>query len=517
MGRESGIVDARLGVVEPGRVLHGVIIALAALVAALFTRPAAIDDAYICFRYARHLAHGQGLVMNVGERVEGVSNLLWTVLLAPVAALGHDALPRAAVIAGVVLLALAGLRLWQLNARLGGPRGLGLLAALVLLLDLEVVAGLANGLEGALFALLLVEVLYRYVGGAFTAAGVAVGLLFATRPEGLLMGVLLMVTIACDHRERALSRAAIPWLAIVGGITAFRLLYFGSLLPNPVFAKSAGLGLVLGSAESRAAIRDYGLGFLHDNPQLAALSIAAALAPFLGDGAPKRRVGVLCLGGIVGSWAVMVANGGDWMPHFRLLAQYAPLYAAALLLVPSSARAVGVSGAGVVGLTVLGIHGAEPRALALDLGGDGPPPLRTTLVARLRPRLSTGDVVSAEAIGYIGYALPDTPIHDPLGLTDAYLARHGHRCLTYGKMDVGYTLGRVRPAVAAWHYLGHVLDAPPAVLEAYTIFCPTSCEEPDANGVMVRNDRLTSLGTAFADWTIVHVEGGAMRSVRGPQ
>src|SRR5204863_68876 len=40
------------------------------------------DDAYISFRYARNLAeHGQ-LVFNVGERVEGFTNFLWTVLLA---------------------------------------------------------------------------------------------------------------------------------------------------------------------------------------------------------------------------------------------------------------------------------------------------------------------------------------------------------------------------------------------------------------------------------------------------
>src|SRR3954454_18585635 len=40
------------------------------------------DDAYISFRYARNLAeHGQ-LVFNLGERVEGYTNFLWTVLLA---------------------------------------------------------------------------------------------------------------------------------------------------------------------------------------------------------------------------------------------------------------------------------------------------------------------------------------------------------------------------------------------------------------------------------------------------
>src|SRR5215471_6240015 len=41
-----------------------------------------LDDTYISLRFARHLAQGQGLVYNPGERVEGFSNFLWTVFLA---------------------------------------------------------------------------------------------------------------------------------------------------------------------------------------------------------------------------------------------------------------------------------------------------------------------------------------------------------------------------------------------------------------------------------------------------
>ena len=41
------------------------------------------DDAFISFRYAQHLARGQGLTWNVGEPpLEGFTNLLWTLALA---------------------------------------------------------------------------------------------------------------------------------------------------------------------------------------------------------------------------------------------------------------------------------------------------------------------------------------------------------------------------------------------------------------------------------------------------
>src|SRR5262245_21350587 len=51
-----------------------------------------LDDAYITFRYARHLAEGYGLGAwnRTGERVEGYSSPLWMLLLAGAARLGVD-------------------------------------------------------------------------------------------------------------------------------------------------------------------------------------------------------------------------------------------------------------------------------------------------------------------------------------------------------------------------------------------------------------------------------------------
>src|SRR6185436_4524317 len=49
------------------------------------------DDAFISFRYARNLVDGLGLVFNAGERVEGFSNLLWTLWVAAGLKLGFAA------------------------------------------------------------------------------------------------------------------------------------------------------------------------------------------------------------------------------------------------------------------------------------------------------------------------------------------------------------------------------------------------------------------------------------------
>ena len=50
------------------------------------------DDAYITFRYIKNFITGNGLVFNIGERVEGYTTFLWTILLALPMTLGLDVL-----------------------------------------------------------------------------------------------------------------------------------------------------------------------------------------------------------------------------------------------------------------------------------------------------------------------------------------------------------------------------------------------------------------------------------------
>ncbi|HSN29891.1 MAG TPA: hypothetical protein VLT45_26570, partial [Kofleriaceae bacterium] len=64
------------------------------------------DDAFISFRYADHLAHGHGLVFNLGERVEGDTNFLWTLWIAVGRVLGADA-PGWAIVWGLACYAAA--------------------------------------------------------------------------------------------------------------------------------------------------------------------------------------------------------------------------------------------------------------------------------------------------------------------------------------------------------------------------------------------------------------------------
>ncbi|MEN9937780.1 MAG: hypothetical protein RLZZ387_4359, partial [Chloroflexota bacterium] len=112
------------------------------------------DDAFISFRYSQNLVAGNGLVYNVGERVEGYTNFLWTMLAALALALGAEIVVTT-YLAGVILALALVLSTYAVGRWLLGP-GWALVAALLVATcqSLLVYTARGGGLETGLFALL---------------------------------------------------------------------------------------------------------------------------------------------------------------------------------------------------------------------------------------------------------------------------------------------------------------------------------------------------------------------------
>lgn len=307
------------------------------------------DDAYISFRYARHLAQGHGLRFNLDEAtpVEGFSNLLWVLIAAALEATG---LPPAAIMpalsvglgaALVVATALAAQRL-----------GLGLAATVAAALTLAAAPGMVvwstGGLETMAEALLLFVLFDRLVLAdvrrTWVVALLAGVLLCLVRTEGVGWAVVVLVLAALRHGvPRPLQRAGAGVLLAYALYSAWRLSYFGSLVSNIARVK------VEPGLESAARGLDYVLGFW-----------VAALAPLpqllLGlTGARDRRAWlVLAMAAGVPLYAVVV--GGDFMTMGRLLVPGLPFLALGVGMAvqrlgrPGLLLAVGLAAAGTVPL-----------------------------------------------------------------------------------------------------------------------------------------------------------------------
>ncbi|HLA78329.1 MAG TPA: hypothetical protein VJU18_12175 [Vicinamibacteria bacterium] len=218
------------------------------------------DDAFISFRYAQNLLAGHGLVFNVGERVEGYTNFLWTMLLAALMKLSVRA-EHAAIALGIAsylgaVLATARVRRAIL------PEGGALPGAHLFLAVQGLFATYAtSGLETMMCtALVLAGAACRFgLGGSRGLLLASTCLTLATlgRPDHVLfyaaLGIELVTTASraggggaqglarvLRTERRSLAFYLAPMLLLYLPYFAWRFNYYGFLLPNTFYVKSGG-------------------------------------------------------------------------------------------------------------------------------------------------------------------------------------------------------------------------------------------------------------------------------------
>lgn len=289
-----------------------------------------VDDAYISFRYARNLVEGHGLVFNVGERVEGYTNFLWTVLLAPFIGLGAPP----AIVAALGGLALGGVTLWlayRAGRSMGGAR-VGIIAALLLALDGSFALWSVAGMETMLFTCLILAGGTAYLRERsdplrWPLSGLLFALAAMTRPEGVAFFAVTVghqVLVRLSEERRLLRWGDLIRVLLFGGLWGSYFLgrwwYYGFPLPNTFYVKVDPGGtqdqLARGAQYVRTFLRIH-LGLLTWLP-LAVL--------FLRRKIDRWATYALSVIGVHGAYVVYV--GGDWsvgrflvpvLPFFYLL------------------------------------------------------------------------------------------------------------------------------------------------------------------------------------------------------
>ena len=235
------------------RALPWLLTAAAAVVAVIvaYQRRWMTDDAFISFRYAQQLVHGNGLVFNPGERVEGYSNFLWTLWIALGMRL-HVGPEAWTAVWGVVSLAVivAGLGLFHVRMcrRLGVTSLTVPLGAVIVACHTDMLWFATSGLETASFTALMLLVYLMLTtaprGRGFDmATGAVAALCGLSRPEGVLAaglgGAYLLV-----YRRRSLPAFLGGFAALWLPPTIWRVRYYGDFFPNTVHAKAGAYGRV---------------------------------------------------------------------------------------------------------------------------------------------------------------------------------------------------------------------------------------------------------------------------------
>ncbi|QAX32118.1 hypothetical protein [Leisingera sp. NJS204] len=299
-----------------------------------------IDDAAITRSYSENIANGHGFVYNIGgERVEGATSFLWTLILAvPYLGGGNPETAILLVAAGFTVAAVwFGLRIARrAGGGPGSPEGTAAaaLSALALCgLPSFFIWSVWSMMEIALWTALILLLLDRLSQLAEGAAPphmdlpllLAAAALPLTRPEGIAVaaGLGLLAIVLRPAAWRPAGLAVVAAITGFAALTLGRMAYFGFPFPNTYYAKVSAdrLQNVLDGAK-------YFISFLTGQPfaevlvpawlLLAAVSIIGLIR----RPAPGQRTRVLAAAAVFGILFSYVMLGGD---HFALWRFYQPV------------------------------------------------------------------------------------------------------------------------------------------------------------------------------------------------
>lgn len=206
------------------------------------------DDAYISYRYAENLVNGHGLVYNMGEKVFGSTTLLWVLLLGFVSTITKVPVEHASPFLNLLFLCLNVCLTYYLIRKEGGSIFLSVLGCLFLFISPHFLLISATGMETMFYIFLMLCTIAFYFGRRLFIAGILAGLVFATRPDGLILFVAIMILSVFSNtylnKEIKLIKIFKEPLVVLAGFvlvaipfTAFCYGYYGSILPNTFFAK----------------------------------------------------------------------------------------------------------------------------------------------------------------------------------------------------------------------------------------------------------------------------------------
>ena len=391
------------------------------------------DDAYISFRYVERWVEGQGLTFNPGERIEGFSNPLWVGVLAaarwllPSLEIADAArgLGLAAAIVSLVSMALA------VSRSNPGRESLAVIYATVILaftpgFHVYATAGLETPLLGVLVTLAVQYSLSDTFGARMRAAA-CLGLGAVCRPEAALYCLLWWLFTSGWRRMRThlgreltiMAALATPFLVY----EAFRIIYFGQLLPNTFLAKPPG---IFGGM--------FGIGYLLQ--WAIALGGPLLLVVWRLRRAPlepeARRLLTVSAGPLVAAVAFVIYSSGDWMPFGRFLVPVAPLMAGCVgtllaqwTIETAHERSIptrAISRSVVAALVLSAFAAWNAELLAYIRNDDLSHIMRgTDQIASghwVAQNINRGATVATKRLGGISFAASDLVFWDLFGLTD---------------------------------------------------------------------------------------------------
>ena len=465
---------------------------------------AVADDVYITLAYAGEALNGHGLQHTNGERTEGFSNWVWLIFATFATSTDLDAI---LVLQGLSLLSGFAFTAWVALSLPAGWRGS--VAALTVASMTPLAAWSGDAMETVFHGLVLsVGWVLAFHARRWPILGfVLLAIAAVSRPEAHVHLFAAVALLAARQTTRLPRKGLLLLTVGLCGFHAARWYWFGSLIPNPILAKSS-----MGPTWPGAA--QVGLDLLIVAPPMVTM-----LALFRGM---KWRAALVP----VGLQAGIIALGPiDWMGAGRLLLPGAMASISLLIYTAASAAPRRTSPAtGVAALACLGLllqTGVTPGSDSAHLAPRPLPSLdsqspfsRGIETPFIRDVVFLAGEIPPEQFVYTGDAglaglVPDLRIWDTAGLVDRAIAEFRSSGSSLSSDLASRIDGSVDSAVC---YKQRIQGPPSAIDSAiphYRIRLATMqgdvtsawlCREAEFNGLdprIIREQRLAELASRF--------------------
>jgi len=383
------------------------------------------DDAYISYRYIANFLNGDGLVFNIGERVEGFTNFGWVVYLILWGSLGVDYISVSQITGYVFGLGIIFLTYLLARQLFEGPRKwFALLPAYLVGINYSLAYWSPAGLETAAFAFTTLLAVYLYLKRSWLLVAALAAAVWL-RPEGaFLAGLFIFIEAVMERRVPRYALYCVLSAFILSlPMVLFKLFYYGSILPNPFYAKTG-----FDFAQLLNGLEYAGRFFSHYGFYGAGL-----LIPLIFFKRLSAKIQALWLFTVLYT-VYIIFVGGDVLKVHRffipLLGLYGILITVSVFLIINNLKhRIKYSVFVVAAICLLGLTYYLPQEFVGHYNTTEK--LFTKKLAFQAKELKKSDPrdfsVAVSTIGIFSYELLGHEIIDMLGLTDTTIARHSEK------------------------------------------------------------------------------------------
>jgi len=403
------------------------------------------EDAFITFRYVKHLLQGYGLVFNIGQApIEGYSNFLWLLCVAITQLVFNINVIYVSLILSVLFTLITVILLIQFYPHKENSFRIKFVITICILLNPLWLYWTYSGMETALFSFLitLTILVAMRVSDSWKDLGILAiveFLLFLCRMDGVLIILGIGICFILQKKYKTLWKTSFFLSVFLVPYLMWKLWYFGNIFPNPFYLRITNSSLfflnILRGLE-------YVVAFFNNTGLIIfILSLFSVIITWNKLGLEKRKFLQSMTLPLLLYCLFIIVIGGDFYEGFRYLIPLFPIFLCVVITTTTLQFNYSPKIQFISFLIIILALFFSPASYVRNLDRRNDYFYIAQISNKIFPSKTT---IALSAIGAFGY-YTDFELIDTLGVVDSHIANSSAssiHAVAHEKGDGGYVLSQ---------------------------------------------------------------------------